>query len=195
MRKNILATGIILTAVAILFGISYPEGLLFSLPLALLNTIIGLATKEPSGLEVQPQPTIRLLVDRGVVRASIYQLVFLDSKVILKRLSPASTTALLPLVLSVIGLGFLFIVGALIGGITGFSLQEYLTQRARNRIRNERALTSLMPGDIEVEYAEVSEVRLDKSRLYFVTQNHSFVSNIPKKYSDQMRPLLAKIFG
>src|SRR6266704_3791816 len=166
MRKNILATGVILLAVAILFGISFPIGLLFSIPLAVMNIILGLVTKAPSGVEVQPQFDTRLVVDKGVVRGSIYQLVFLDSKLILKRLSSVSVTVILALVLAVVGLGFLFIVGAFMGGITGFSLQEYLTQRMRNKIGSEMQLTSVGKSDIEIEYDDILEVRLVKSRLY-----------------------------
>ena len=194
MRKNILATGVILLAVAILFGISFPIGLLFSVPLAVLNIILGLVTKAPSGVEVQPQFDTRLVVDKGVVRGSIYQLVFLDSKLILKRLSSVSVTVILALVLAVVGLGFLFIVGAFMGGITGFSLQEYLTQRMRNKIKGEQ-LTSVGKNDIEIGYADLSEIRLGKSRLYLLSESNSFMASLPRGYSGKIRPILAKIFG
>src|SRR5437899_9616857 len=88
MRKNILAAGVTLLAVALLFGVSYPTGLLFSIPISILNIILGLVTRAPPGLEIQPESaSIRFVIDRGVVRASIYQFVFLNSKLILKRLS------------------------------------------------------------------------------------------------------------
>ncbi len=195
MRKNILATGVALLAVAIVFGISYPPGILFSIPIAVLNIVLGLVIKMPPGLKVQPQSAVRLVVDRGVVRASIYQLVFLDSKLILKRLSSVGVTVILALVLAVVGLGFLFIIGALMGGITGFSLQEYLTQRMRNKIGDEMQLTSLEKGDIEIEYADLSEIRLGKSRLYLFSETNSFAASLPRGYSGKMRPILAKIFG
>src|SRR5207302_6095625 len=136
-------------ATALLFAVSYPAGLLFSIPISILNIILGLITRASPGSEIQPESAnIRLLIDRGVVRASIYQLVFLNSKLILKRLSSVMVTVILAFVLAVVGLEFLFIVGALMGGITGFSLQEFLTQRMRNKIESEMELTSVGKNDI-----------------------------------------------
>src|SRR5207244_952106 len=143
----------------------------------------------------QPESAnIRLLIDRGVVRASIYQLVFLNSKLILKRLSSVMVTVILAFVLAVVGLAFLFIVGALMGGITGFSLQEFLTQRMRNKIGSEMELTSVGKFDIEVEYADLLEVRLVKSRLYLISENRSLSASFPRGYSRKIEPMLANIF-
>src|SRR5712664_1364966 len=195
MRKNILAAGITLLALALLFGLSYPEGLLFSIPISILNIILGLAIRKPPGLEIQPESAnIRLVIDRGVVRASIYQLVFLNSKLILKRLSSVTVTVILAFVLAVVGLEVLGIVGALMGGITGFSLQEFLTQRMRNKIGSEMQLTSLGKNDIEIDYNALLEVRLVKSRLYFVSENSSLAVSFPRGYSEKIKPLLTDLF-
>jgi hypothetical protein len=195
MRKNILVVGVALLALALLFGLSYPDGLLFSLPIAVLNIILGLITRTSPGLEIQPESNnIRLVIDRGVVRASIYQLVFLNSKLILKRLSSVMVTVILALVLAVVGFGFLFIVGALMGGITGFSLQEFLTQRMRNKIGSEMQLTSLGKGDIEINYTDLLEVRLVKSRLHLIAENGSLSASFPRGYSGKIKPLLENIF-
>src|SRR6266704_4868227 len=184
MRKNILVAGVTLLAVALLFGVSYPDGLLFSIPISILNIILGLVTRTPPGLEIQPESaSIRLVIDRGVVRASIYQLVFLDSKLILKRLSSIGVTVILALVLAVVGLEVLGIIGALMGGITGFSLQEFLTQRMRNKIGTGNELTAVGRGDIEIAYDDLLEVRLAKSRLYLITENISFSASFPRGYS------------
>ncbi len=195
MRKNILVAGVTLLALALLFGISYPAGLLFSIPISILNIVLGVVTRTPPGLEVQPESNnIRLVIDRGVIRASIYQLVFLNSKLILKRLSSVMVTVILALVLAVVGFGFLFIVGALMGGITGFSLQEYLTQRMRNKIGTEMQLTSLGQGDIEIDYNDLLEVRLAKSRLYLISENSTLSASFPRGYSGKIKPMLANIF-
>src|SRR2546427_11111813 len=138
MRKNILVAGVTLLALALLFGVTDPTGLFFSIPVSILNIILGLITRASPGLEIQPESaSIRFVIDRGVVRASIYQLVFLNSKVILKRLSSVMVTVILAFVLAVVGLEFVFIVVALMGGITGFSLQELLTHGMRNKIWRE----------------------------------------------------------
>jgi hypothetical protein len=194
MRKNILAAGVTLLALALLFGLSYPEGLLFSIPISILNIILGLAIRKPPGLEIQPESAnIRLVIDRGVVRASIYQLVFLNSKLILKRLSSVTVTVILAFVLAVVGLEVLRI-GALMGGITGFSLQEFLTQRMRNKIGSEMQLTSVGESDIEIEYDDLAEVRLVKSRLYLITHSNSLSTSFPRGYSRKIEPMLASIF-
>src|SRR6266568_1769369 len=195
MRKNILAAGVILLGVAIVFGVSYPPGLLFSLPISTLNILLGLLTRALPGIEIQPPfAGIRLVVDRGVVRASIYQLVFLDSKLILKRLSSVTVTVILAFVLAIVGLEVLGIIGALMGGITGFSLQEFLTQRLRNKIGSEMQLTSVGESDIEIEYDDLSEVRLVKSRLYLITHSNSLSASFPRGYSRKIEPMLANIF-
>ena len=146
-------------------------------------------------MEIQPESaSIRFVIDRGVVRASIYQLVFLNSKLILKRLSSVMVTVILAFVLAVVGLTFLFIVGALMGGITGFSLQEFLTQRMRNKIGSEMQLTSVGKSDIEIEYDDILEVRLVKSRLYLIAGNKSLSASFPRGYSRKMKPMLENIF-
>ncbi len=182
-------------ALALLFGVSYPAGLLFSVPISVLNIILGLITRTPPGVEIQPESNnIRLVIDRGVVRASIYQLVFLNSKLIFKRLSSVMVTVILAFVLAVVGFGFLFIVGALMGGITGFSLQEYLTQRMRNKIGTEMLLTSIGRGDIEIDYSDLLEVRLVKSRLYLMFENSTLSASFPRGYSGKIKPMLANLF-
>ncbi len=195
MRKNILVAGITLLALALLFGVSYPAGLLFSVPISVLNIILGLITRTPSGFEIQPESNnIRLVIDRGVVRASIYQLVFLNSKLIFKRLSSVMVTVILAFILAVVGLEVLGIVGALMGGIAGFSLQEFLTQRIRNKIGTEMQLTSLGKNDIEIDYNDLLEVRLAKSRLYLISENNTLSASFPKGYSRKIKPMLADLF-
>src|SRR5712692_3727156 len=195
MRRNVLAAGITLVALALLFGVSYTTGLLFSIPISILNIILGLITRMPPGFEIQPESNnIRLVIDRGVVRASIYQLVFLNSKLILKRLSSVMVTVILAFVLAVVGLEVLGIVGALMGGITGFSLQEFLTQRMRNKMGSEMQLTSIGKSDIEIQYDDLLEVRLVKSRLYLITETSSLSASFPRGYSRKIKPILRNIF-
>ncbi len=196
MRKNILAAGATLLALALVFGVSYPTGLLFSIPMSILNFILGLVTRTPPALEIQPESAnIRLVIDRGVVRASIYQLVFLNSKLILKRLSSVMVTVILAFVLAVLGLEVLGIIGALMGGITGFSLQEFLTQRMRNKIGSEIQLTSVGKNDLEIEYEDLLEVRLVRSRLHLITENGSLSASFPRGYPRKIGPMLENIFG
>ena len=200
MRRNILTVGVVLLALAVFFGASYPPAfvfiVLFGVPLSILNIIIGLITKTPPGLELQPESAnIRLVIDRAVMRASVYQIVFLNSKLIFKRLSSVMVTVVLALVLAVVGFEFLGIIGALMGGITGFSLQEFLTQRKRNQIGTETRLTTLEKNDIEINYNNLVEVRLIRSRLYLTSENGSLRANFPRGYSGKLEPMLADLFG
>jgi len=184
-----------LLALALLFGVSDSTGLFFSIPISILNIILGLVTRAPPGLEIQPESArIKLVIDRGVVGASIYQLVFLNSKLILKRLSSVMVTVILAFVLAVVGLESLFIVGALMGGISGFSLQEFLTQRIRNKIGSEMELTSVGKNDIEIEYGDILEVRLVKSRLYLIAGIKSLSASFPRGYARKIEPMLTNIF-
>ena len=80
------------------------------------------------------------------------------------------------------------------GGITGFSLQEFLTQRMRNKIGSEMQLTSVGKTDIEIEYDDILEVRLVKSRLYLIAGNKSLSASFPRGYSRKMKPVLENIF-
>ena len=104
-------------------------------------------------------------------------------------------TVVLALVLALVGLELLFIIGALMGGITGFSLQEYLTQRARDRIGTGDQLTQLEKNDIEINYSDLREVRLVRSRLYLVTETRTLIASFPRGYAAKLYPLLEKIFG
>ena len=196
MRKNVFAAGITLLAVALFFGLSYPDGMLFSIPISIINIILGLVTKAPPGLDFNPETAnVRLVIDRGVVRANIYQLVFQNSKLVLRRLSSIMVTVVLALVLALVGLELLFIIGALMGGITGFSLQEYLTQRARDRIGTGVQLTQLGKNDVEINYSDLREVRFVRSRLCLITENKTLVASFPRGYAARLHPLLEKIFG
>ncbi len=196
MRKNILAAGFTFLALAILFAFYNPLGLLFGFPISLLNILLGLITRSTTGVEVQPGPSeIRLIVSRAVMRASIYQIVFLRSRLVFKRLSSVMVTVVLALVLAVVGLELLGVIGALMGGITGFSLQEFFTQRTRNAIASQTGMTSIGKNDIGIDYKNLSEVRLARNRLYLLQDDGSLIASLPKKYSRRMSVALIDILG
>ena len=104
-------------------------------------------------------------------------------------------TVVLALVLALVGLALLFIIGALMGGITGFSLQEYLTQRARDKIATGARLTQSEKNDIEINYSDITQVELIRNRLYFNSKNNTLIAGLPRGYSARLEPLLEKIFG
>jgi hypothetical protein len=64
----------------------------------------------------------------------------------------------------------------------------------RNKIGSEMQLTSVGTSDIEIEYNDLSEVRLVKSRLYLISENSSLSASFPRGYSRKIEPMLANIF-
>src|SRR5947209_13635017 len=74
------------------------------------------------------------------------------------------------------------------------SLQELLTRRRGNTSRSERGMSSVDKGDIDIEYDDILEVRLVKSRLYLIAGNKSLSASFPRGYSRKMKPMLENIF-
>ena len=169
---------------------------LFTVPIGLLNIFLGGITPKSPGitLPAEPSSSIRLVVDKGVVGSNTYELVFLGGKLILKRLSSAALTIVTPLILT-IG-GFLLasnLIGAIIGGMTGISLQEYLTQRRRDRIKAADQLASTGPRDLEVRYDQLEKVEVTRSRVYLILKDRVIRVNISRRYSKRIGPVLESI--
>ena len=55
-------------------------------------------------------------------------------------------------------------------------------------------LTSLGKNDIEIDYNDLLEVRLAKSRLYLISENNTLSASFPKGYSRKIKPMLADLF-
>lgn len=157
----------------------------------------GITPKSPGvTLPSEPSSPIRLVVDKGVVGSNTYELVFLGGKLILKRLSSASLTIVAPLILT-IG-GFLIIgnlIGAIICGMTGISLQEYLTQRRRDKIKALEQLTTTGVRDMEVSYSQLEKVEVSRSRLYLFLKDRMIRVNISRRYSKRISPVLESILS
>ena len=176
-----------------LFDLAGLLSFLFTVPIGLLNIFLGAITPKSSGVTQPDEPSspVRLLVDKGVVGSNTYELVFLGGKLILKRLSSASLTIVTPLILT-IG-GFLIIgnlIGAIICGMTGISLQEYLTQRRRDKIKALDQLTMTGVRDLEVPYAQLEKVEVSRSRLYLFLKDRVIRVNISRRYSWRISPVL-----
>ncbi len=159
--------------------------------------VLGLQISRPAGVTVnggQSKPA-RMLVDRAVLGASIYQIVFLDTSLILKRLASSRTTILSVLILALGGLfvdnGFL---GALAGGVGGYAVQEYSTQRNRRRNLKNNTLTTLGPGDLQIPYDDLKEVSLRKNKLLLGSKGGLARISLPKRYASEMGPKLQAIF-
>src|SRR5713226_834164 len=93
MRWNIVVPGVLELAAG-LFYLYNGSPLLFVITMGSLTIILGVRTPVASGVSIEPSGNEewRMLVDKGVMRASIYTLVFFDRKIILKRLASSRTT-------------------------------------------------------------------------------------------------------
>src|SRR5207249_8630763 len=106
----------------------------FALPLWCVKLGYGILTEKIGGVSIpsNAKDPARMVVDRGVIGSTVYLMVFSDKKLVLKKLTSGSVTVLAVVVFAVVGLLFAGFIGAAIGGLTAFSLQEFLTQRRRD---------------------------------------------------------------
>jgi len=187
MRPSIVLTGflIIILGFLISVGLGYPID--FILIIGILNIIIGIITPKAPGLVFQTEPTspVKLIVDPVASRSTTYQVVFSDSKLIMKKLAGRTAFVVVALVFA--------IVGGLVGGLTGYSIGEYVTQRRRDRIRRENTLTTLVQGDIEIPYQSMSQVVLTKNKLTFFSGSGPITMVMSKKYPPMIAQKLREL--
>ena len=201
MRVSIIIYGIVIVAVGVLYLLyssvnpDYFQVAIFALPLGGLTLGLGVVTRKAGGVSIpsNSQDPIRMVVDRGVVGSTIYLMTFSNSKLVLKRLTSGSVTILAVVVLAVLGLLFAGFIGAAIGGITAFSLQEFLTQRRRDDVEKGNLLTTAGRGDLEFAYDDLEGVQLAKSRLRLHLANGIMGIVISRKYRAKMLPVLQSI--
>ncbi len=169
---------------------------IFTVPIGLLNIFLGGITPKNQGVVLSSDPSspVKLFVDKGVVGSNTYALVFLDGKLVLKKLSSALLTVVIPLILTIGGLVVTgSLIGAVICGMTGIALQEYVTQRRRDRIKRLDQLTTPTIADLEFPYGQLEKVEISRSRLYLFLSGRVVRINISRRYSKQMRPVLGSI--
>ncbi len=198
MRINLVSAGAVIVIVGYFLDLLGFLSFLITIPVGLINIFLGGITPKRPGVTLQAGPSspIRLVVDKGVVGSNTYELVFLGGKLILKRLSSASLTIVTPLVLT-IG-GFLIVnslIGAIIGGMTGISLQEYLTQRRRDKITATERLATTGTRDLEVRYDQLEKVEVTRSRIYLFLKDRVIRINISRRYSKRIAPVLETILS
>src|SRR2546430_10506359 len=136
---NILIAGGLILAVSILLLASEIVASLFGFALGGLNIVIGILTRKAEGIVVPADQLgpLKLSLDKGVIRTNIYTIAFSDKKLVLRKLSSANLTVATALILALLGAALAGPFGIIVGGITAFSLQEFVTQRRRNEIKKE----------------------------------------------------------
>ncbi len=168
------------------------EGGLFTGSLGIANIVIGSVTARSSGVVSQPNRAdgVKLLVDRGVFGTSVYQMGFFDKKLVMKRLASPSITIILALVVALVGFLIEGPLGALAGGLTAYSVQEFLTQRKRNKIEKASSLSTPSGRDIDFSYDDIDKVQVKGNRLLIFTGDRLARISLPRGYGKKIVPSL-----
>ncbi len=194
MRINILIAGGLILAVSILLLSSEIVASFFGFALGSLNIVIGILTRKAVGIVVPADQLgpLKLSLDKGVIRTNIYTIAFSDKKLVLRKLSSANLTVATALILALLGAALAGPFGILVGGITAFSLQEFVTQRRRNEIK-KNLLDPSGHGDLDFPYDELEQVQLLGNRIQLRLKDRIVRIAVSRKYSRIMGPVLEKI--
>lgn len=195
MRNNILIAGALVLAVSILLFNSEIVASVFGLALGSSNLFIGILTPKSVGIAVRTEElgSLKLSLDKGVIKTSIYSVAFSDKKLVLRKLSSASLTVATALILSLLGAVLAGPFGIVAGGVTAFSLQEFVTQRRRSEIMQENILDPSGGGDLEFPYDEIEHVQLLRNRIQIHLKDRVVRITISKKSSGIIAPALERI--
>jgi len=193
LRINILIAGGLILAVSILLLSSEIVASFFGFALGGLNIVIGILTRKAVGIVVPADQLgpLKLSLDKGVIRTNIYTIAFSDKKLVLRKLSSANLTVATALILALLGAALAGPFGIIVGGITAFSMQEFVTQRRRNEIK-ENPLDPSGHRDLEFPYDELEQVQLLGNRIQLRLKDRIVRIAVSRKYSRIIGPVLEK---
>lgn len=193
LRINILVAGGLIVAVSILLVSSEPAASIFGFVLGGLNIIIGILTRRVVGVSVpaNQEDPLKLSLDKGVIRTNTYTIAFSEKKVVLRRLSSANLTVATGLILALLGAFLAGPFGVIVGGITAFSIQEFVTQKRRDETK-ERILDPSGDNDLEYRYDELEQIQLQGNRILVYLKDRIVRIAISRKYSRIIGPVLEK---
>jgi len=187
MRATMFAIGVAISAWGLLLWGAFGYPIWLAGIIGLFNIILGAITPKSRKVDLQPEPSgaVKLVVDKvilrlGRLRFTFYELVFLDNKLVMKKLTSMGIIFL--------ATGVSFALGGFFGGLTGWSVWEFLDQRKRDRIRDRNEFTSVARGDMEVPYESMSQVQLDGESLKMVVGGRPLVLRMAPEYP----PLIAR---
>ena len=195
MRRFIIASGATLLAVSFFYFIAQSLIAIFTIPVSTIVIVLGLLTTRRTGVIVDPsqmKPAV-MTVDRGVFGASVYELFFSDTSLVMKRLVTARTTIFSYAILALTGFLIELLLGALAGIALGYALQEFTSQRNRLKIAKTNSLTTLGPGDLEFQYNDLKEVHLFRNRMLLIGPRTRMRISLPRGSGRKMREELEKI--
>lgn len=195
MRVNILVAGGLILAVSILLFDSEIVGSIFGFALGGLNVIIGILTPKGVGITVPAEDSgqISLSIDKGVIRTNIYALGFSEKRMVLRKLSSTNLTVVAALILAVLGAAIAGYFGIVVGGITAFSLQEFVTQRRRDEVMRGNILDASGGSDLEFPYDEMEQFQLLGNRIQIHLKDKVVRIAISRRSARILGPRLERI--
>ena len=187
--------GALILAVSILLFNSEIVATVFGLALGGLNVLIGILTPIAVGITVPAEEpgSLKLSLDKGVIRANIYTVAFSEKKLVLRKLSSASLTIATALILALLGARLAGPFGIVVGGITAFSLQEFVTQRRRDEVKRGNILDASGSRDLEFPYDEIEQVQLLGNSIQLHLKERVVRIAISRRSARILGPMLEKI--
>jgi hypothetical protein len=196
LRINILIAGGLILAVSILLLNSEIVAFIFGFALGVLNVLIGILTPKSVAITVplgDNQGPLKLSLDKGVIRTNIYAVAFSQKKLVLRKLGSANLTVVMALILAILGAVLAGYFGIIVGGITAFSLQEFVTQRRRDVVKRGNILDASGGKDLEFLYDELDHIQLLRNRIQLYLKDRTVRIAISRKSSRILGPVLEKI--
>src|SRR5229473_2725821 len=189
-----MAGGLIL-AVSVLLVNSEIAASIFGFALGSLNILIGVLTARAVGIAIPADQAgpLNLSIDKGVIRTNIYAIGFSETKMVLRKLSSANLTVVAALILAVLGAVVAGYFGIIVGGITAFSLQEFVTQSRRDEVKRENILDSSADSDLEFSYDEIEHLQLLGNRIRIYLKDRVVRIAISRRSARILGPMLEKI--
>jgi len=190
----LIAGGLIL-AVSILLFNSEIVASIFGFALGSVNVIIGILTPRAVGITIPADQAgpVKLSIDKGVIRTNIYTIGFSEKEMSLRKLSSANLTVVAALILAILGAVVAGPFGIIAGGITAFSLQEFVTQRRRDQIKRGDALNASDGSNLEFPYDEIEQVQLLGNRIRIHFKDRVVRIAISRRSARILGPMLEKI--
>lgn len=190
-----VAGGLIL-AVSIFLLNSEVMASIFGFALGSVNLMIGSLTARTVGITIPADLSkpLSLSINKGVVRTNIYAIGFSQKKMVLRKLSSANLTVLAALILALLGAVVAGPFGVIVGGITAFSLQEFVTQRRRDEVWRGNILDASGSNDLEFPYDEIDHLQLLGNRIQIHLKDRVVRIAISRQSARILGPMLEKIF-
>ena len=157
--------------------------------------IIGILTSTEVRIHIPADQanSVKLLIDKGVIRTNIYAIGFSEKKMVLRKLSSANLTVVAALIFAFLGAIVAGPFGVIVGGITAFSLQEFVTQRRRDELMRGNIFDVSGRSDLEYAYDEIEQFQLLGNRIQIHIKDRIVRIAISRRSARVLGPVLERI--